>query len=466
MPDRFDYFIVLAGMRTGSNFLEETLNALPGLRCWGEAFNPQFMGRSGRMKMAGLDMAARQADPLALLSAMRARSDGLAGFRFFDDHDTRILDHALADHRCAKIILTRNPLDSFVSLQIARSTGQWRLGDGRRARTARIRFDPGDFTAYLDKLRQFSARIDRQLQVTGQTAFRLTYDQIGDLGVINGLAMFLGVAGRLERIPTGTLVQNPAPLAQRVTNYDEMCRALAELDPFDAALPRNHEPRRGPAVRAHVAAAETPLLFMPVPGGSWAGVEAWLAGLDGVAPDALRRGLTQRDLRRWKRRTPGHRSFTVLRHPVDRAYAAFCDTMVHPDGDADLREVLIRHHGVPMVEGAQAAADRPRLRQAFLAYLRVVGATLAGQSGLRVRPEWASQTAVLQGMAGVMLPDAILREADLAGGLAELARRVGIRPPPPPPTPEDAIGADPEIAAAVRQVYARDYVMFGFSDRP
>ncbi len=40
----FDYFVVFAEMRTGSNFLEANLNAFAGLTCHGEAFNPHFIG--------------------------------------------------------------------------------------------------------------------------------------------------------------------------------------------------------------------------------------------------------------------------------------------------------------------------------------------------------------------------------------------------------------------------------------
>ena len=45
MTSGFDYFIVLAAMRTGSNLLEFNLNALDGVACHGEAFNPHFIGR-------------------------------------------------------------------------------------------------------------------------------------------------------------------------------------------------------------------------------------------------------------------------------------------------------------------------------------------------------------------------------------------------------------------------------------
>ncbi|NBO20432.1 MAG: nodulation protein NodH, partial [Rhodobacteraceae bacterium] len=44
MP-QFKSFVVFAEMRTGSNYLEANLNALSGVLCHGEAFNPHFIGK-------------------------------------------------------------------------------------------------------------------------------------------------------------------------------------------------------------------------------------------------------------------------------------------------------------------------------------------------------------------------------------------------------------------------------------
>jgi hypothetical protein len=97
MSARFAYFVMLAEMRTGSNYLEETLNEIPGLRCHGELFNPHFIGKANATELFGIDLAAREADPLQLLDRARAETEGLAGFRYFHDHDPRILDHCLPD---------------------------------------------------------------------------------------------------------------------------------------------------------------------------------------------------------------------------------------------------------------------------------------------------------------------------------------------------------------------------------
>ena len=49
--------------------------------------------------MFGIDMAGRDADPAGFLRAMRAQTKGLAGFRYFSDHDPRVFDLVMADPR-------------------------------------------------------------------------------------------------------------------------------------------------------------------------------------------------------------------------------------------------------------------------------------------------------------------------------------------------------------------------------
>ncbi|GAA0296633.1 nodulation protein NodH [Rhodovulum strictum] len=467
----FDSFVVLAEMRTGSNFLEENLNAVPGLACHGEAFNPHFVGHKGRHALFGVDQAARDRDPGRLLDAMRRESPGLAGFRFFHDHDPRVLARVLDDRRCAKIVLTRNPADSYVSRKIAGETGQWRLTDATHARRARVRFDAAEFAEYLDRLQGFQLRLLRALQTSGQTAFHLAYEDIGDVAVLNGLLRFLGVAARLETVSDRLKKQNPEPLSAKVVNFAEMEAALGPLDRFDLSRTPCFEPRRGPAVPGHVAAPESPLLFLPIRGGPVARVEAWLAALDGTGTDALRRGFTQKTLRQWQRQTPGHRAFSVVSHPLRRAHAAFVAHIL-PTGPGSfpvIRTALRDSYGVPLPEAAPGPAfDAAAHREAFLGFLRFLKGNLAGQTGLRVDASWASQTRVIEGFAETVLPDMVLRAERLEADLAMLAAQVGATAPalPPPetedgPVPLSAI-CDAEIEAAARDAYARDYERLGY----
>lgn len=471
VTDRFDRFVLLAEMRTGSNFLEESLNQIDGLRCWGEAFNPHFTGNAGKTELAGLTILQRDRDPLRLLKAMDRQTDGLAGFRFFHDHDRRVLDRVLPDPRCAKIVLTRNPLDSYVSLKIARTTNQWRLDDMTSAKTARIAFDAAEFRGHLAALGAFQVEVLRALQTSGQTAFYIAYEDVGEIDVLNGLAAWLGVRGRLDRVAQTTRVQNPSDLRDKVENYDEMIRSLGSVDHFGLGRTPNFEPRRGPQVPSFVTARTAPLLFMPVAGAPSGAVESWLARLDGAEVADLGRPTSQKDIRRWKRERDRTRAFTMLRHPVARLHDTFCRRVLMPGPDcfAEIRDTLRGHYKLPIPEGAPGMGyNAAAHRAAFLAFARFVAGNLGGQTAIRVDPSWASQSSLLQGMAQFMLPDLILREDEAALHLQELATRIGLdapaweEEPAPPPLPLSAI-YDREIEETVRAIYRRDYIMLGFA---
>ncbi len=457
MGARFDAFVLLAGMRTGSNFLEANLNALPGVTCHGELFNPHFIGTKDRTAFLGFDLAARDRDPLALLDRVRKAGPGLTGFRFFHDHDLRVLDRVLPDPRVAKIILTRNPLDSYVSWKIAQETGQWKLTNPSALRSARATFDAAEFDTWLRMQQDFRRQVRHGLQLTGQAAFHVDYDDVPDVGVLNGIARFLGVEPTLQAPDPVLKRQNPGPVRQKVTNPAEMEAALALLDPFGLDHPQETEPRRAAAVPGYIAARGAPLLFLPVPGGPEAAVTGWLAAL---GSGGLRTGLTHRDLRQWKRAHPGYRSFAVLRHPLARAHAVFC-TRVLGGTLPEVRTRLIRTQNLDLPPPGTAVPPETA-RAAFLGFLRLARQGLAGQAGLRVDACWATQTAVLQGHATLRPPDILVREDRLAEGLARLAQDIGLPCPPFQADPEPAPVSDDEIEQAVRDAYARDYLEFGF----
>ena len=132
----FRSFVIFAGMRTGSNLLEATLNGVRRVTCFGEAFNPYMMGWPDKDELRGITMAEREADPHSLLRALFGKPDHLAGFRYFHDHDPRVFDAIMDDPSCAKIVLTRNPIDSWVSTQLAYATNQWKLNATETAEMA------------------------------------------------------------------------------------------------------------------------------------------------------------------------------------------------------------------------------------------------------------------------------------------------------------------------------------------
>ena len=475
MFSRFDAFVIFAEMRTGSNYLEATLNDLPDLECLGEVYNPTFIGHHNSFEMHGIDMDRRESAPLDLLEAIiDNRGEALPGFRFFHDHDQRVLDRILPDPRIAKVILTRNPLESYVSRRIATETGQWRLTDMKHQKSAKVEFRLWEFETMLEDLQTFQIHLQRGMQTTGQTAFYIRYEDINDLEVVNGLARFLGSSHALEATNSKLKKQNPSDLSQKVENYDHMVRSLAKLDRFDLTRTPNFEPARHAGVPGFVALPDTGLLFMPIRGAAVGPIKDWMAGLDGISTDALLTGMKQKDIRQWMRKQSGHRSFTVLRHPLDRAYHVFNSCILPADRPAyaNIRRVLKSRYNLPIPkDGLIPGYYADQHKEAFIAFLRFLKGNLAGQTSLKVEQIWASQTALLQGMAQFTLPDHVLREEDLIDALPKLAAGQGRKAAefdmalPDEPFPLAEI-YDAEIESLIFDTYRKDFLNFGFQPWP
>lgn len=471
MNTGFDSFVVFAEMRTGSNFLEANLNAFAGIKCHGEAFNPHFIGYPNITRILGVDQATRDAEPAALLRAIRYDPATMGGFRYFHDHDPRILDTVLDDPKVAKIILTRNPVESYVSWKIAQATGQWKLTDMKARKAAQAEFVAEEFEAHLDTLQQFQLLLMNRLQTSGQTAFYVAYQDLQSVEVMNGIAKYLGVPEQLDELDKNLKKQNPSPLCEKVSNYAQMEQALARLDRFDLSRTPNFEPRRGPNVPGYVTGVTAPLLFMPIAGGPQQEVRRWLAALDGEKQNALGAKMTQKELRQWKRKNQGHRSFTVLRHPILRAHDVFCHRIMNSDKGSylQLRRTLVRRYKLPLPEeGHESTLDKAAHHTAFMEFLVFLKGNLAGQTAVRIDPAWCTQAQTVQGFGEFTLPDVILREETLPHDLAALAATVGYSDAPEVGpaglhghfTLEDIY--DEQIEALGADVYQRDYMMFGF----
>ena len=461
-------------MRTGSNFLEANLNMFDGVACLGEAFNPHFIGFPNTPDLLGMTQSDRESDPQALIDRVK-QTEGLNGFRFFNDHDSRVLDIALTDPRCAKIVLTRNPVDSFVSWKIASATGQWKLTNVTHAKTQQVNFDGVEFETHLAALQAFQTRILNTLQRSGQTAFYVAYEDLQDVEVMNGLVRWLGVDSHITSLNKTLKKQNPDPMADKVANFAQMETALARMDRFNLTRTPNFEPRRGPMIPTYVAAPHSPLLYMPLKSGPNAVVQDWLAAVDEATVQDLQTGFSQKSLRDWLRAHPGHRKFSVVRHPVIWAHTAFCERIVAngPGSFAEIRATLRKVHGVEVPDGGavpetDVVYNMQAHRKAFLAFLKFLRNNLSAQTSIRTDAAWASQQSLLQGMADFGVADLIAREDSLRADMARLAGQIGRTSMPDLPEQTDPYAArlaaiyDDVVEAAARDAYGRDYEAFGF----
>lgn len=465
MTHGFRSFVIFAEMRTGSNLLEATLNGIKNVTCFGEAFNPYMLGWPDKDELRGITFDEREKDPLRLLNKLFDKPGHLPGFRYFHDHDPRVFDAIMDDRRCAKIILTRNPLDSYVSTRLARETDQWKLNETEVPIPASVNYDGPEFRQVLSEISGFQQRLLHRLQSSGQTGFWLRYDDLRDTAVMTGLLHWLGRTDLEKVTPASDQVpQNPRTMRKKVSNFEEMQADLQRLDPFALDRTPNFEPRRGPAVPSFMTSeAGSGLIYMPIQGGNKIAHQHWFQALGEVT-----RPHTQSSLRRWKRQHPGHRSFTILRHPVHRAWDAFLRLLT--DASPELRQVIRDVHRVPLPEDATLSAlDQDQSAALFKAFVEFLGRNLNGQTTLPTHPHWATQSAVITGFDQFSPADMLLRESRLAEDIEHLCESAGIdtaRVGLLDRADYPAFLVEKDILDTTKSAYMRDYISFGFSKKP
>ncbi len=258
--------------------------------------------------------------------------------------------------------------------------------------------------------------------------------------------------------------QNPRQMSDKVSNFEEMQADLHKIEPFGLSRIPNFEPQRGPAVPSFVGCdGGAGLIFMPVRGGPSDAITDWLADQGELTHD-----FTQTSLRQWKRARPGHRSFTVLRHPVRRAWDAFQTLLT--GSNHELRQLMRDIHRVALPsDDALAGMSDDQSADLFRDFLDFLKRNLNGQTTLSTHPGWATQSEVLAGFSRFSTPDAVLREDRMVQDCEWLAGMVGM---------DRASGNAPRVAhfpeflgdnaiiKATRNAYLRDYIAFGFEDAP
>ncbi|MDO5648883.1 hypothetical protein [Paracoccus sp. (in: a-proteobacteria)] len=442
----FRSYVIFAEMRTGSNLLEATLNRIYKITCHGEAFNPAMLGWPNNENILGCLKGERDLDPFVLLDKISWREDHLSGFRYFHDHDPRVLETILNNKTCAKIILTRNAVESYVSVKQATETQQWKLNSSEVPRNVAVTFDFDEFAQEMDAKDAFRGRVLRSLQETGQTAFFLDYSDLRDIDVMNGLLSWLGRPDVvLTDVASDQIPQNPVPLEDRVNNFAEMSAELSKIDSFDLGhFPAFERKRGASSANAHVFGGGDGLIYFPVDGASFP------AGLSDQPFDT---GFNQSTLRDWKKNHPNHRSFSIVRHPGDYAWNAF------------LRLGKVRQEFQDVLRddfGVIVNLPEDDMMGSFHNFLLFVKRNLNGQTSMPVLPIWASQTEIIAGVNSFSQLDSIIRESEVDVMADALARLAGLDyQPNRQPVPARPWAGCDKIEKALRAAYRRDFMNFG-----
>ena len=496
MSKKHKYFAIFGTMRSGSNLLEQSLNQFSGITCHGELFNPSFIGHSKSIDFLGLDFAEREKSPKSLIKAMiNDAGEGIAGFRVFQDHDQRTALAALRDPQCAKIVLRRDALQSYISLEIARKTDQWLLHDSPDRRGGKIMFDPIAFAGYRAEQEAYYAEIRSELQRSGQTAFWVQYPEQRDLEILNGIARFLGQNEALKSVKETIRRQNPGSLKDKVENFDEMQAALSIWSENDGIFSASMDPMRRANIPKMVTCVSQPILFSPIPGGPNEEVLRWMNAIDEgdlghpsyneavAAGEVLHTGHNQRTLHEWLRANPDLVAITAVKHPISRAYDAFMSKIFAngPETYDVICEQLVKYFGVAL-PGETALLDPTREslvaegyaigqhRAAFHAFLRFLKDNLAGQTSIRKDGLWDSQMTFLAGFTTAIPVALILKEGQMDAGFRYVETLLDLPKPllAAPIRPNHMFTLDEIYSRQTenlgRKAYAMDYVRFGFGD--
>ncbi len=475
MPETaFNSFAIFATMRSGSNLLERLINQYDGVHCHGELFNKGFIGASDRQEYMGMTRAERDKNPPDLLAAIRQQQpDIIHGYRIFGDHIDSMIEATLQDRSCAKIILRRNPVDSFVSLNIARKTNQWLIHHESDRKPARISFNLRQYRQYLDGLEAYYTRITDALTRTGQRFFEIDYDQLADIDALNRMAAFIGNCPPKDALEQPIKRQNPGSLAEKILNYDEVRQALN----LPEAPPDMQIRETGTPLSRIRFCNHAPLAFAPVPGAPSHLIDNWINGFDGYDD-----GFGEDRLQEWCQTRAHPVAFCVTRHPLERAYDGFMRKIfdVGPGSYLAIRETLIERYALalPRPEWLEPP-DRHTLkaqgygvaqhRVAFKQFLTFVAANLKGETDIRQDGKWQQQ-AYFVAQYREIFPDLLhFAEPDLRLGLMYLQNRLdqwGTElPAPEPPAPFVFTLSeihDAEIDTLAATCYGQDFDMFGY----
>lgn len=236
MPSSARRFVILSIMRTGSNLLEQMLNSIEGVTCHGELLNQSnAVHPSVRHLVEGehpvIRPSLREEKPREYLNAILDRTPAEhVGFRIFPDHHNPILLELVEDPTVHKIILTRDLLESYTSLQIAQQNNQWIMNHaGTRKPWAPITVEMGDFKDYALKNSAYYYQIISRCHRTGQQTTPVEYSQLNDPATLRRLLAWFGPERTVHTEKVTALRQNPEPLEQKIKNYGEVMKLLKRL---------------------------------------------------------------------------------------------------------------------------------------------------------------------------------------------------------------------------------------------
>ena len=231
-------FVMLHATRTGSNYLCTVLNSHPDVLCHHEIFNPHVVGVARHLQESGFALGTideRERDPEGFLDRVWRTDLGHAavGFKLCLWQHEAAWRAVIADTSVRKILLKRrNRVKAFVSLLLARQTGEWVVYDDRGAPGPRpaVHVDVDALRENIALHERFYRETEAALAASGQRHALLWYEDLFAGGGIDPALALLGLAGAPEVSRGQTWKLTSGSLRDTVANFDDLSRQLRGSD--------------------------------------------------------------------------------------------------------------------------------------------------------------------------------------------------------------------------------------------
>jgi hypothetical protein len=221
--------------RTGSNYLCTLLNSHPEILCHHEIFNPHVVGVARHLQNTDFHLGTieeRERDPIEFLGRVWQRPEGrrVVGFKLCWKQNEAIFDAVLADPSIRKIVLKRrNRIKGFVSLLLARQTGEWVIYNDAATPGARpkVHVDEAELRQHIAFNDAYYAEIDSAIRQPGHLSHVMYYEDLFSEASLREMLKFLDVAEPDPAVLTGqTWKLSSTSLRDLVAGFDGLESSL------------------------------------------------------------------------------------------------------------------------------------------------------------------------------------------------------------------------------------------------
>ena len=234
-------FLILTQARSGSYHLAALLNSAPDITCFGEIFKENALElpkpQLAKLGLTNRDMAARDADPIGLLNALRKDTEAegaIFGFKDFLPNLNRVKLFGKLGHskNWQKIIQLRNPIERYISRRRAAETGVFVVKQGESVTAellhTKIRFDADSFSQFLKNHMRFVEVAQNLHHKHGDAAvFTTRYEKLSDPQHLQAILKFVGSKASADQLTSDHVKQYEKPLSEGVVNWDAFAAHLA-----------------------------------------------------------------------------------------------------------------------------------------------------------------------------------------------------------------------------------------------